>query len=527
VKGWPALLGALGAVIFGFGFLSLILWIFQPAADLRWVIGNLAVGFVLIAGSLVASLDTLRERMQSGEAQRVGRYGSSAVMGTVLSIAILCGIAFLTTRHSVRFDWSEQKINTLSGQTLELLARLERDVEMTAFFNAAESPPVRNLLERYVHASERVSLTFADPNQRPDLIEAYGIDPSNLTRGLIRIAVGENSLELDQFSESEITNALLKLLQSDGRRIVFLEGHNERAIEGERGEEPTGFSQAAAALRNETYEVDSILLASLGDVPADVDLLILAGPTRPLSSPEHEALARYLERGGALMVMVDPRAKTDLAEDLRSWGVVLGEDVVFDAKLALFGQATTPFSGRYENHPITEKMRDTVIFHMARSVQVAEEAAGDLQELVFTGEDAWAETDLQGWTATGEAKYDVGDLLGPVPLMVAGTAVLGMGTESDLEPMSARLVVFGDSDFASNELIASYQNRDLFVNAVNWGVDDTDQISVRPPVSRASRFQMTGEQFTRIQTLSLFVLPEAIAIAGVVAWWVRRKRPGT
>ena len=85
----------------------------------------------------------------------------------------------------------------------------------------------------------------------------------------------------------------------------------------------------------------------------------------------------------------------------------------------------------------------------------------------------------------------------------------------------------GDSDFASNERIGDYQNRDLFVNAVNWLVDDTDQIAIRPPVSRASRFRMTGESYMRIQLLSLFVIPELIAVAGVMGWWMRRKRPAS
>ena len=78
--------------------------------------------------------------------------------------------------------------------------------------------------------------------------------------------------------------------------------------------------------------------------------------------------------------------------------------------------------------------------------------------------------------------------------MVAGERTVEATEGQEAEPAkAARLVVVGDSDFASNELIGNYQNRDLFVNAVNWLVDDTDQIAVRPPVSRASRFRMTGE----------------------------------
>ena len=532
MMGWSALLAGLGAVALGFGLLTAVLAIFQPLMDFGWVLANLLLGVVLLGGAVASSLDSLRERMASGEARRVGKYGGSALLGTISGIAILSAIAFLSTRHSQRFDWSEQKVNTLSEQSSELLGRLDRDVRMTAFFNAAEAPPVRDLLERYDHESGRVQLEFVDPLRRPDLVEAFEVDEESLARGFVRIAVGDAHLDLDEFSESGVTNAILKLLQGAGRKIYFLEGHNERSFEGERGEAAKGYSQATAALRNETYLVEPLLLASLGEVPMDADAVVLAGPTRPLLDIEHEALHSYLNRGGALFVLLDPRANTDIDRDLETWGIKAGSDVIFDAKLALFGQANSPFSSRYESHPITEKMRDTVLFRMARSITVSDPEGARLREIVFTGEDSWAERDLESWYATGRAQYDPGDLIGPVSVLVAGTLPASSGDaapsnaeDSDAAELESRIVVVGDSDFATNELISNYQNRDLFVNAVNWLVDDTDQIAIRPPISRASRFKMTGAQFMRIQYLSLFVVPEAIAIAGVISWWMRRKRP--
>jgi ABC-type uncharacterized transport system involved in gliding motility auxiliary subunit len=89
----------------------------------------------------------------------------------------------------------------------------------------------------------------------------------------------------------------------------------------------------------------------------------------------------------------------------------------------------------------------------------------------------------------------------------------------------ARIVVFGDSDFASNELLDAYRNRDLFLNTVNWLLGDVEAISIRPNKSRASRFQLSQEQFLRIRSLALFVLPEALGVLGVLAWWSRRRPP--
>ena len=102
------------------------------------------------------------------------------------------------------------------------------------------------------------------------------------------------------------------------KRVYFVVGHNERPSEGEGSEEASGFAFAAEALANENYQVATLLLASQGDVPEDADVVVLAGPTRPFLDVEHEALERYVQRGGALLVLLDPRANTDLSESLRS-----------------------------------------------------------------------------------------------------------------------------------------------------------------------------------------------------------------
>ena len=160
--------------------------------------------------------------------------------------------------------------------------------------------------------------------------------------------------------------------------------------------------------------------------------------------------------------------------------------------------------------------------------------ASAMTEIVFTGEDSWAERDLDRYFLERAAEFGEEDLRGPVPIAVAGSVDLrekvtpeeGAAGEAAEGDLTGRLVVFGDADFASNEMIDAYLNRDLFVNSVNWLLGDVEAIAVRPNRSRASRFQPTADEFQRIRLLSLFVLPEALAILGVFTWWSRRQSPG-
>jgi ABC-type uncharacterized transport system involved in gliding motility auxiliary subunit len=528
VRGWAALVGALGLVALLFALLSVLLLVFSggAATDLVWMWGNLGVGLLLLAIAFFSSLDELRERMHSGEARRVGKYGTSAIASTVLGIGILGMLGYLGTQNSIRFDWTEAGVHSLSDQSHKVLDSLDRDVEVVAFYAPIDAPRVRRLLERYEYANDRFVVTWADPTARPDLVEKLGVTREQLGGGILHVTLGEETMVIGDVDEERLTNALVKLTRTAEKHVYFLTGHNERSVTGEGAEGEGGFARAADALRNENYIVESLVLATVGEVPEHADVVVIAGATRPFLPEEHRALQRYVERGGSLLVMLDPMANTDLYDDLRGWGVWVGDDYVIDQVQGLFGRAATPVANQYSSaHPITKDMREVTLFHLARSVGVEEESESHFEEIVYTSENSWAETNLEV-----QPEFGADDRRGPVAIAVAGSPRIGSAAEGgDGEAADGggpRLVVVGDSDFATNELIDAYRNRDLFVNAANWLLGDVEAISIRPSRSRASRFQLTGEQFGRIRYLSLFVLPEAIAVLGALAWWLRRRAPG-
>jgi hypothetical protein len=47
-------------------------------------------------------------------------------------------------------------------------------------------------------------------------------------------------------------------------------------------------------------------------------------------------------------------------------------------------------------------------------------------------------------------------------------------------PRNARLVVFGDADFASDAFFAQYGNGDFLINAIDWASQQEDLISLTP-----------------------------------------------
>lgn len=516
----PTLLGALGLVCLGFGLLSLILALFGAPTKDVWILGNFVVGGVLLVSSVATNIERIRERVSSSEGKRIGKYGTSAVAQTAILLLIVAMLAFLANRYNHRFDLSEGKVHSLTSQTLNVLETLDRDVVATGFYRSVEQVHKGDLLDRYSYQSERFKYQIVDPNARPDLIETLGVNQDQAAKGALHIKIGEESLVLDEVSETTLTNALVKLTRTGEKKIYVVTGHNERAIEGEGAEEPSGYARAAEALRNENYRIETLFLATVGNVPDDADVVLLIGPTRLLQATEQRALERYLAADGALYVSVDPRAKTNVGESLKTWGVDLGDDVIVDRQFSLNGQPTAPLATFSRSHEITQAMREAAVFPGARSVDARRDGGGKFTGIVETSETSWAETDLEEIRRSGKASRGDDDRGGPVSVAVAGSP--GTSDAGDEGETKARLVVFGDSDYASNQGIDVFRNRDLFVNSVNWLLGDIEAISIRPGSARASRLLLSKAQFDVLRPLALFVVPELILVIGVFVWWRRR-----
>jgi len=524
----------------GMGFLAagVILRLLQPGRGRVWA-SFLVAGLALTVLYLVDHRQEVLRLM----GRRSAREGANS-LALVLAVAgIAVAINWIANRHQKRWDFTAARQYTLSEQTSKTLAGLESDLEIVLLDNptAPRALAARDLLELYDGESERVLFTVVDPEADPQKALSYQ-EPGEpgIPMGTVLVASSDRKERATAATEPEITNAILRVLRQERKKIYFSSGHQEKSIDDT--DPSAGLSVVNGKLRGSTYETESLVIARSvrGDemrVPEDADAVIVAGPQTDFLSEEIAALDLYLRSGGRAVFLLDPANQgitPALDEYLRELGVSLGSDVVVDP---LSVPPLYPVVRTYGAHPIVESFSNAIsLFPLARSVERADRSpeGAEVRELFSSEAESWGETRIEELGARQGRAPD--QRQGPLTLAVAVSLAAAQvepasqepaapveEVEEETKPASGRFVVVGDSDFIANELAsAPVLNADLFLNMVNWVAQDEDLISIRPREPEDRRIFLSSQQMTNVLLFSLLVVPGVILVTGISVWWGRR-----
>ncbi|MPY89323.1 MAG: hypothetical protein GEU99_15520 [Luteitalea sp.] len=473
------------------------------------------------------------------------RYGSLSLGGILIVIGILAGVNYVAGRQNKRWDLTASKQFSLSDQTKRVLADLKAPVQVKVFTREMNTGEFRDRLQEYQGASNQVKVEYIDPDRQRTVANNYKIQQY----GTVVVEYGGRTERTTTNSEQEITAAIVRAVQGGQSKVYFVQGHGER--DPTSADERTGYNAASEQLKTENFLVEPLELAQQRDVPEDADVVVVAGPQTDFLEPEIDALRRYLNRGGKLLLMLDPLERPDSAPTANlvalahEWGAEVGTNIVVDASGMgqLIGSGPeTPLAMSYPGHPITDTFDRMTAFPLARSVAPVSGGVDGrtAQTVVETSESSWAETDLAGLGKGGEVSLDeaAGDKPGPISLAAAlSMAAPEPATKTDDDEASSsnggnadesasapqtRVVVFGDSDFASNSVLGLQGNRDLFLNTLNWLAEQESLIDIRPQEPDDRRITMTATQANRVAWLSMLVVPVLVFASGVYTWWRRR-----
>lgn len=481
-----------------------------------------------IAGLVCTLLYILSQWREIGEAfaGRQARLGTLAAASIVVVLAILAAINYLGMRHNKRWDLTAAKQFSLSDQTRKVLSDLKEPVQARVFARSDDFQRYRDRLDEYRYISKQLNVDYIDPEKKPAAAQQYGVT----ALGTVAFTYKGRTEKVTSDGEQELTNALVKVIQGRQPKVYFTAGHGEKdTSSSERG----GYSAISNALTSDNFVVDRLVLAQQNGVPADADVVVIAGPKTDFLGGEVDALKAYLGKGGKVLVMLDPiidakQAQPTLLQGLlKDWGIDADNDVVVDASgmgRLIGADASIPVAASYPSHPITDNFNLLTAYPLARSMTPVEGGSNGhaAQRVVETGRQSWGETDLQSLLGGGP-KFDEGkDKSGPLAIASAVTFTSPNAPATDPKKSEARLVAFGDSDYASNGFLGVQGNRDLFLNSINWLAQQENMISIRPRDPEDRRITLTADQERRIFFLTVLIVPGLILAAGVQTWWRRR-----
>jgi ABC-2 type transport system permease protein len=471
-----------------------------------------------------------------------------------LALGIALAANVLAARHYARADLTRGKTFAISDKTTQVIGALTQPVDVLVFMIPQGSDAsdlfadVRELLERARQASPHLRVEYLDVDREPDRLRTvgkqYGITGDDLASGVVVVTSKGQSrhllrddladydwLHADEGRQPRMTawkgeqallSAILAVTEEKAKSVCFTAGHGEPALDDDEG-----LGAFAEALRRDHYQVTTrdLSTAKASAIPASCDLTVVVQPEHAWGRTDADELARLLERGGRLLVLLGPSYDAQVTrfepigieDTLERWGASLRHNVVVDEPRLRGSEIAFAVSQGYSDHPIVARFAGRrTLWSDVREVRPINRTGIEARELVRTTDAGWGEVGSGLWKPVPELAFDPAtDAKGPLPIGVAVTRTDGTGK-------GARLVVLGSSQIALGRQALGY-NRDLLLSSVAWLLDQSPKVSVGPRAVEHARLQLNDAQLRRVLITCVLVMPLGSLAFGCLVWWRRRR----
>ena len=439
----------------------------------------------------------------------------NSIFYILLVIAVIL-LAKLSIRTNISSDWTANGRHSLSSASIEFLKQLDMPINIQVFANAQYpyQKELRALLHRYQRYSDRLTISYINPDASPDLVRKFNIQQQGEMVVSLNDAMQKHVFDL---SEQSLTNALIAVSRRQEKWLIFIEGHGERNPFGQANFDLATWGQQ---LENQGFKLKRLNLAKHSQIPANATALVIASPELEWLPGEIDIVKSYINDGGHLLWLAEPASNQHLTSLAEALGIEFIAGIVTDPNTQLLGIPDPQFTliTDYSNHAIGIATQGATLFPKAVAIETnaANHHHWHYLPLLITADNAWSET-----TATDEpasALFDLGeDTKGPLNIGY-------LLTNENEDGHHQRIAIIGDGDFLSNTYIGNGSNLDLGVSIANWLVNDDDLITIPAKTTIGGQLELNQSQQLLIGLGFLIVLPILLLIAGFIIWWYRRTR---
>ncbi len=295
-------------------------------------------------------------------------------------------------------------------------------------------------------------------------------------------------------------------------------------------------------------ERDGMTLRAVGGVaagvPQDCRVLVIAGPARPLEPSEVQAVARYLDAGGRLLLALSTRINTavtpprmpatGLEPVLGAYGVGLSQAVVIDPENPVDGATSWLTNTGYGEHLIVASFAPRRFTYWltprALFVDVVEGHARRAEVLVRSSERGYVSVDLAALVRGEVAPPEAGrggvsaGALGERGTAADQRGAFAVAVAAIDEDSGARVVVFGSAlSFSSALAERGGANTLLAAASVSWLAGQHRRVDVGSKTPERIRLIMSERQRLQVFVLCVLVMPGGLGLIGGLLWWRRRR----
>ncbi|MCI6415413.1 Gldg family protein [Butyricimonas virosa] len=423
----------------------------------------------------------------------------------------------------------------------ETFTRFKPETKLKSYYyydNAAGANASREemdkAIERLVLTSDINSKSILTPEQMREKIDlsaeeyryVFLLERENGQKAFLRMYDDQGKYP----SEAEIS-AVLKTMISKSPRIAFLGGHGERSIHDRSGVNYTSFTtvlDSRGALINQGYTPCTLTLSTGGDIPADIDVLVIADLRKALTDDELIQVKRYIERGGNLVVLGEPRRPEYIAPVLEQLGLAFVPGVLVqphEGYAADYLWVTfTPEGAELE--PIFARMvelNNVLTMPSATAIYETENVGFEAIPVFTTGTmKCWNELETKNFSLEDPT---LNEAIGEKE----NAYVTGYALRRDVKGKEQRVFVLGDADCISNAELGvdrefRRSNYALIDGMFRWLVYDEYPIDISRPAAKDNDVYLTPAGYAWVKIFLRWVCPAILVLLGCLIWFSRRMK---
>lgn len=529
----------------------------------NWI---LALSVVALIAWMVFSIQHLMTWVK----KRSTQFAISLGIMAFASLIIIGTVNWFAAANNKKWDMSQNKFYSLSDQSERIGGELKEEVVMrvwtTSLMKMSENVDLQKFFENYKNSGKgKLKVEIKNPNE-----DAITAKQDRITRDNVIVVKSASGREarIENFNDTKaeelVTNAIIQAIKGNRKKtLCFTSGHGEASI---NDSQPTGISILRTALSESSYEAKEIVLGTLEKTPEECEAMVIAGPETDASEREIKMLQDYMAQGGKVIALLGAGTTSAWRKLGSQFGVELQSNIIVDPRTSPpIYTLTRNFSQDVE---LVKGLNRFVLFPNASSVTVPTQSPdpkASVKTFISSESYTYAKTgDLKNMRTLNQG---AGDAKGPLPLAVlitkpiektaaaptgpivprkvlppaapkAGPApepttsyldklipsahaqVPGMPPEPNEEapPPKTELmfVIIGNSSFIRNAVLDKMGNLDLFLNTMNFVLQDKDLMGIRPKEVRQTMLEMTPERARMIET-TVFILFLAFIVGAVRA----------